>query len=127
MFSKQDNASKIAMLYLIARLKQGGFSVLDTQFCSEHLAQFGVREIPDSDYQKILAAKLGDKTDFNSAPDYLSTTTVLQSITQVMQFIVYVEYNVVDPGFASTRGLLCTSQDNIAKNCINTYFEWLLL
>jgi leucyl/phenylalanyl-tRNA--protein transferase len=82
MFSRIDNASKIAMLHLIARLKLGGFRLLDTQFYTEHLAQFGVEEMPDAEYQDELAASIDQHADFLRAPAYLSTTTVLQSITQ---------------------------------------------
>lgn len=82
MFSRERDASKIAMLHLIARLKLTGFRLLDTQFYTPHLAQFGVRECPDTDYQKMLAALLNIRADFRAAPDQLSTFTVLQSITQ---------------------------------------------
>ena len=83
MFSRADNASKIAMLHLIARLKLGGFSVLDTQFYSDHLAQFGVIEMPDAEYQTLLGEHLDDEADFNAAGDQLDATTVSQSITQM--------------------------------------------
>ena len=82
MFSRRTDASKIAMAHLIARLKIGGFSVLDTQFFTEHLAQFGVIEIPDTRYQDLLREHLGEKGDFSAAPAQLAATTVLQSITQ---------------------------------------------
>jgi len=83
MFSRETNASKIAMLHLIARLKLGGFSIVDTQFFSEHLAQFGVIEMPDANYQKLLSKYLGVDADFNAPPSQLAATTVLQSITQI--------------------------------------------
>jgi leucyl/phenylalanyl-tRNA--protein transferase len=82
MFSRVDNASKVAMIHLLARLKHAGFRLLDTQFFTEHLSQFGVEEMPDTEYQKELAENLDQHADFLKAPAYLSTTTVLQSITQ---------------------------------------------
>ncbi len=82
MFSIERDASKIAMLHLIARLKLGGFRLLDTQFFTPHLAQFGVRECPDSAYQELLKQYLNIPADFNSSPDQCPTLTVLQSITQ---------------------------------------------
>lgn len=82
MFSVERDASKIAMLHLIARLKFTGFRLLDTQFHTPHLAQFGVRECPDTDYQRMLSRLLDIRADFRAAPDQLSTLTVLQSITQ---------------------------------------------
>jgi leucyl/phenylalanyl-tRNA--protein transferase len=82
MFSRADNASKVAMAYLIARLKLGGFKLLDTQFYTKHLAQFGVAEMSNEVYQQELAAALTIAGDFMRAPAYLSTGAVLQSITQ---------------------------------------------
>ena len=82
MFSRVDNASKVAMVHLIARLKLGGFRMLDTQFYTEHLSQFGVEEMPNEDYQGLLAEAINLDADFLRAPDQLSTTSVLQSITQ---------------------------------------------
>jgi leucyl/phenylalanyl-tRNA--protein transferase len=82
MFSREKNASKVAMAYLIARLKTGGFRMLDTQFYTEHLAQFGVAEIPNADYQELLAECIPVAADFSRAPPQLSTISVLQSITQ---------------------------------------------
>ncbi len=50
MFSRQRDASKVALCHLVAHLKLKGFILLDTQFLTEHLAQFGAVEIPRSDY-----------------------------------------------------------------------------
>jgi leucyl/phenylalanyl-tRNA--protein transferase len=82
MFSRRTNASKVALAHLIARLKHGGFKVLDTQFHTEHLAQFGVVEMPDADYQVLLAAHARRPADFLKGPLQLPAATVLQSITQ---------------------------------------------
>ena len=82
MFSRATNASKIALLHLIARLKQGGFQFIDAQFYNDHLTQFGLLGVPDEDYQGMLAAALDGDADFFAAPDQLSMTCVLQSITQ---------------------------------------------
>ncbi|MEM7192157.1 MAG: leucyl/phenylalanyl-tRNA--protein transferase, partial [Pseudomonadota bacterium] len=46
MFSRGRDASKIALIYLVARLKYGGFTLLDTQFITDHLTRFGAIEIP---------------------------------------------------------------------------------
>jgi leucyl/phenylalanyl-tRNA--protein transferase len=54
MFSLKDNASKISIVYLAAFLKQSGFRIIDTQFYSEHLRQFGTIEISQSEYLDIL-------------------------------------------------------------------------
>ncbi|MEL7486629.1 MAG: leucyl/phenylalanyl-tRNA--protein transferase [Pseudomonadota bacterium] len=83
MFSRATDASKIAMLHLIARLKQGGFQLLDTQFYTKHLAQFGVAEIPDAEYQKLLARALNAPANFYSSSVDSSIAAVAQSITQI--------------------------------------------
>jgi leucyl/phenylalanyl-tRNA---protein transferase len=55
MFSRETDASKVALVHLVARLRAGGFGLLDTQFVTEHLSQFGAVEIPRSDYRRRLA------------------------------------------------------------------------
>lgn len=50
MFSRSRDASKVALVHLVARLKAGGFVLLDTQFLTAHLAQFGTIEIPQAAY-----------------------------------------------------------------------------
>jgi leucyl/phenylalanyl-tRNA---protein transferase len=58
MFSKARDASKIALVYLVARLKFGGFELLDTQFVTSHLARFGVIEVARTEFQLLLKAAL---------------------------------------------------------------------
>ena len=83
MFSRETNASKVAMLHLMARLRIGGFHFIDAQFSNEHLVQFGLIAMDDADYQLILEKALTAEADFfAAAPDQLSATRVLQSITQ---------------------------------------------
>jgi leucyl/phenylalanyl-tRNA--protein transferase len=59
MFSKERDASKIALVYLIARLKYGGFTLLDTQFVTGHLARFGAIEVSRQEFQRLLEGALG--------------------------------------------------------------------
>lgn len=54
MFSRVPNASKIALTHLMARLHYGGFTLLDAQFGNDHLMQFGLIEIPKSEFQTLL-------------------------------------------------------------------------
>jgi leucyl/phenylalanyl-tRNA--protein transferase len=56
MFSFARDASKVALVHLVARLRLGGFLLLDTQFVTAHLAQFGAAEIPRELYKQQLAA-----------------------------------------------------------------------
>jgi leucyl/phenylalanyl-tRNA--protein transferase len=58
MFSKARDASKIALVYLVARLKFGGFELLDTQFLTGHLARFGAIEVGRAEFQRLLEAAL---------------------------------------------------------------------
>jgi len=58
MFSFARDASKVALVHLVARLRLGGFTLLDTQFVTAHLAQFGAVEIPRETYHRRLAAAL---------------------------------------------------------------------
>ncbi|MGL4439993.1 MAG: leucyl/phenylalanyl-tRNA--protein transferase [Bosea sp. (in: a-proteobacteria)] len=58
MFHTRTDASKVALVHLVARLKVAGFMLLDTQFQTEHLSQFGTREIERADYQAMLVLAL---------------------------------------------------------------------
>ena len=62
MFSKQSNASKIAMVYLVAMLKNAGFELLDCQYVNEHLLQFGCVALDQDDYIKKLHHAIRDVT-----------------------------------------------------------------
>ena len=64
MFSKETNASKVALCALVDRLKAGGFVLLDTQFLTAHLATFGGIEIPQKEYLKLLKPALSIKASF---------------------------------------------------------------
>jgi len=59
MFSRSRDASKIALVYLIARLKYGGFTLLDTQFVTGHLSRFGAIEVSRQRFQRLLEGALG--------------------------------------------------------------------
>src|SRR5215472_18293806 len=55
MFSRANEASKVALVHLVARLRLGGYRLLDTQFLTPHLAQFGGIEISRARYRRLLA------------------------------------------------------------------------
>src|SRR5690606_32729397 len=57
--SRARDASKIALVYLIARLKYGGFTLLDTQFVTGHLSRFGAIEVSRQTFQRLLEEALG--------------------------------------------------------------------
>jgi len=59
MFSRATDASKVALAWLIARLKVGGFTLLDCQFMTAHLASLGAVSVPRETYSALLSAALG--------------------------------------------------------------------
>lgn len=67
MFSTATDASKIALVYLVARLWRRKFTLFDTQFINPHLLQFGAHEIPRGAYKQQLAAALRAPADFNQS------------------------------------------------------------
>lgn len=77
MFSSGRDASKIALVYLAARLIHGGFMLLDTQFVTDHLRQFGTIEVSRSAFQKLLEPALAANADFNRLPHDASPAKML--------------------------------------------------
>ena len=67
MFSRRRDASKIALAWLIHRLRAGGFTLFDTQFLTSHLASLGAVEIPRSEYQTRLALAMSLQASFDPA------------------------------------------------------------
>jgi leucyl/phenylalanyl-tRNA--protein transferase len=59
MFSRRPNASKVALAWLVALLRQAGFALLDCQFMTEHLRSMGARELPQRDYRRMVDAAHG--------------------------------------------------------------------
>jgi leucyl/phenylalanyl-tRNA--protein transferase len=68
MFHRARDASKVALVHLVARLRFGRFRLLDTQFITEHLASLGAIEISRGDYRRRLAAALAGEGDFAAFP-----------------------------------------------------------
>ena len=60
MFSRQRDASKVALVHLVARLRLGGYRLLDTQFVTSHLTQFGTEEVSRERYRVMLAAAVDE-------------------------------------------------------------------
>lgn len=69
MFSFATDASKVALVHLVARLRLGGFVLLDTQFITGHLMRFGAREIPRDDYKARLAEAIEIPAVWPSDPE----------------------------------------------------------
>ena len=86
MFSLRRDASKVALVHLAARLRHGGFVLLDTQFTTDHLKRFGAIDVPKADYMGILEAATADDmagiADFHRLGDHCSGAAALQFIIQ---------------------------------------------
>ncbi|GJD59200.1 leucyl/phenylalanyl-tRNA--protein transferase [Methylobacterium dankookense] len=68
MFHTVRDASKVALVHLMARLKASGYRLADTQFVTDHLAQFGAEELPRHIYKRRLAEALAYGADWDSWP-----------------------------------------------------------
>lgn len=82
MFSRRTNASKIALACLVDRLRQGDFTLFDTQFLTDHLASLGAIEISRAQYQAELAAAKLRIASFTAAENR-SPQDVMQRMTQI--------------------------------------------
>jgi leucyl/phenylalanyl-tRNA---protein transferase len=80
MFSNARDASKVALVHLCARLIAGGFMLLDTQFVTEHLKQFGTQEVDRNEFHKLLEMALAHAADFGALPAHASPEQVLQIV-----------------------------------------------
>ena len=69
MFSTARDASKVALVHLVARMRLGGYLLLDTQFVTSHLAQFGAVEVPRDTYKAMLATAVQVPAQWIAAPD----------------------------------------------------------
>lgn len=82
MFSRARDASKVALVHLVARLKAGGYRLLDTQFVTDHLRRFGTVEISRGEYHRRLGEALKIQATFYSDLPPGALEAVLQSSTQ---------------------------------------------
>ncbi len=82
MFSRARDASKFALIALVARLRAGGFALLDTQFVTDHLARLGAVEISRADYHRRLEAALTRPARFAALPRDTPRQGLLQLSTQ---------------------------------------------
>lgn len=82
MFSRARDASKVALVHLVARLKKGGWRLLDAQFLTEHLAQFGAEETPQSAYLRMLPWALQGTPDVAA---FTAPMTGEEAVTYALQ------------------------------------------
>jgi leucyl/phenylalanyl-tRNA--protein transferase len=77
MFSRATDASKVALVHLVARLRQGGWTLLDAQFLTDHLGQFGAVGTPQAAYLRMLSPAL------RATPDVAAFLTPLSGADAV--------------------------------------------
>ncbi|MDH3702171.1 MAG: leucyl/phenylalanyl-tRNA--protein transferase [Alphaproteobacteria bacterium] len=77
MFSRDTDASKVALVYLAASLKLGAYHFIDTQFITKHLVRFGAKEIPRSEYRILLSDALATRAAFVRTVDPGYVTSIL--------------------------------------------------
>jgi leucyl/phenylalanyl-tRNA---protein transferase len=82
MFSRERDSSKVALVHLVARLKIGRFRLLDTQFTTRHLKQFGIIEIDRRHYQRLLDDAIRGNADFYRWDGGATGEDILQSVSQ---------------------------------------------
>ncbi len=83
MFSLERDASKVALVHLVMRLRKGGFTLLDTQFVTKHLSQFGAVEIHRSGYRQLLSSALDGRATFYRDIDESELDEFVQSTTEM--------------------------------------------
>ncbi|WP_029355474.1 leucyl/phenylalanyl-tRNA--protein transferase [Bosea sp. 117] len=84
MFHRERDASKVALVHLVARLRRGGFTLLDTQFVTDHLRSFGAMEVSRRQYHQMLTQALTGDANFYCWPpgEAITGADCLQSISQ---------------------------------------------
>src|SRR5581483_7786987 len=80
MFSRERDASKVALVHLVARLRAGDFRLLDTQFTTAHLKQFGAIDVDRRQYHRLLEAAITRRADFNALPLRAGGREVLEAL-----------------------------------------------
>ena len=82
MFSRETDASKVALAYLTDRLREGGYRLFDVQFLTPHLESLGAIEVDRADYRDRLATALRGDAEFDDAGPVPDPQTLLQRMTQ---------------------------------------------
>ena len=78
MFSRRTDASKVALAYLVDRLRAGGFRLFDTQFLTPHLQSLGAIEVSRNDYRGLLEEAVAGEADFHRQGPLPSAQEVIQ-------------------------------------------------
>jgi leucyl/phenylalanyl-tRNA--protein transferase len=105
MFSRERDASKVALVHLVAHMKRQGFQLLDAQFLTQHLKTFGAVEIPRSAYLKLLDSAL-DREAYWSASSGTSTFSSVAPASGDLALTTAVEATALLPPGASVLQLI---------------------
>lgn len=82
MFSRARDASKVALVHLVARMRLGGYTLLDTQFVTSHLAQFGAVEVPRDAYKAMLAGAVQGAATWPAEPPPAELAAEIRSLAR---------------------------------------------
>jgi leucyl/phenylalanyl-tRNA---protein transferase len=82
MFSRETDASKVALVHLVHRLRCGGFELLDTQFTTDHLTRFGAIDVPRRKYTGMLEKAVSGNADFHPYWGGATSDSILQFFSQ---------------------------------------------
>ena len=82
MFSTERDASKVALVHLVARMRMGAYTLLDTQFVTGHLAQFGTREVPRAAYKVMLAEAVDSPARWLANPPPASLNAEIKALAE---------------------------------------------
>ena len=83
MFSRRTDASKVALAYLVDRLRLAGFQLFDTQFVTPHLKRLGAQDVSRGEYHRRLVAALAAEADFAAPGPLPGPQELLQRSTQM--------------------------------------------
>ena len=107
MFSKESNASKIALVHLVDRLRHGNFILLDTQFVTPHLASLGAKEIPRGSYLDRLKIAVGREANFCNPCEVQSLRTNSYSFAMFLSMIfIAISFFIFSPANTPTWAMV---------------------
>ncbi len=117
MFSTRPNASKIALVHLVAALKYADFQLLDAQYHNNHLAQFGLKEIPRFEFHELLKDALRIERHFPT--ENFTPKTIASSLPVEAQAQQGAAQSVPAQGYQSAQAHLASAHQ-IGKDCLSS-------
>ena len=119
MFHRARDASKVALVHLVARLIAGGFALLDTQYVTEHLRSFGAVEIPRRRYRALLDKAIKGEADFRQAAGRSPPISGAEALRIIAERGLAFSAVAHGPGAAEQRqGDACTVRTRSVVYCL---------